>query len=276
MKEHIIRLGCCLLPIVWLVPAALRAADDKEEGPALNDLSMEVSALQTLYQLQVTRGQMTELKKIAARTADKPVNRQASMGSAQLRRLFGELHAALVKADDDDKIAELHEKLDKLRDKEKLELDDQFELSEAAHVETPRALPLFTPRQLAFYAASIADELQDPLEQIQSAMAQVRALDDKKWKDYRGAVAEEVGRLLAGLDVEAAEEIGDRVVQLLIVVRSLNNEELKTRGPELDAKARAIVGEAGPLEVMRNVLEYHLAELLSNPRLTAALDARLK
>jgi hypothetical protein len=36
------------------------------------------------------------------------------------------------------------------------------------------------------------------------------------------------------------------------------------------------VGDLGPLQVLQNVMENVLAALLSNPRLVAAIDARLQ
>jgi hypothetical protein len=63
---------------------------------------------------------------------------------------------------------------------------------------------------------------------------------------------------------------------LLIQVRALTEEEFKAQRPELEKMARAIVGDLSPLDVLRHALVQDLAELLSNPRLAAAIDARLK
>ncbi len=45
---------------------------------------------------------------------------------------------------------------------------------------------------------------------------------------------------------------------------------------ELESAARAIVGGLSPADIVRNEIEYSLAELLSNGRLAAALKARLE
>ncbi len=95
-------------------------------------------------------------------------------------------------------------------------------------------------------------------------------------KQVRDEVSEEVGRLAAGLDVDKAGQISDQVVQLLIQARALQEQEFKKRQPQLEKEARQIVGEIGPVDVIRHVVEQALAEMLSNPRLTAAIDARLK
>ena len=58
--------------------------------------------------------------------------------------------------------------------------------------------------------------------------------------------------------------------------RALKDDEFKKERPELEKTARQIVGEVGPLDVLRHAVERSLADLLSNPRLAAAIDARLK
>ena len=107
-------------------------------------------------------------------------------------------------------------------------------------------------------------------------MNKVRGLKDEQWKQLRDEVSEEVARLVAGLDTEKAGHVSDRVVQLLIQVRALKDDEFKKERPELEKTARQIVGEVGPLDVLRHAVERSLADLLSNPRLAAAIDARLK
>ena len=81
---------------------------------------------------------------------------------------------------------------------------------------------------------------------------------------------------MVGLDVDKADRVNDRVAALLIRVRSLTNEEFAKQQPDLDQAAAKIVGDVGALEVLRHYVEFDLANLLSNPRLAAALDARLK
>ena len=78
------------------------------------------------------------------------------------------------------------------------------------------------------------------------------------------------------VDAEKASKVGDKVVQWLIEVRSLDDDEFKAQRTELEKKARQIVGDPHPLDVMRRAMEMTLAELLSNPRLEAAIAARLK
>ena len=141
---------------------------------------------------------------------------------------------------------------------------------EAGREQAPKFLRTLSPAQLASFIGAIAVGVPDPVDTIVEALEKVRVLQDKEWKSSREALSDEIGRLVAGLDSEKAGECGDKVVQLLIVSRSLSDEEFTKRKPDLAKKAQAIVGDQGPLEVLRNEVEYRLAELLSNPRLEAA------
>src|SRR6516225_11178225 len=80
--------------------------------PTLNDLSMEVAALQALYQFRFTPEQMVKLKKLAGETAEETGARLAVAVSDAFRRTLFDLRSALVKADDEERIAKLFERLE--------------------------------------------------------------------------------------------------------------------------------------------------------------------
>ena len=150
-------------------------------------------------------------------------------------------------------------------------------MADAAQKRAPEALRLLCAKQAAQDIAAVADDITDPTELLLDALEQVRQLQEQdKVKGYRDQVGEEVGRLVGGLDPAKAGKIADQVVQLLIAVCSLREDEFKAQRAELDQKARALIGDVGPTDVIRNFLEHSLAELLSNPRLVAAINARLK
>lgn len=286
MTRWLALLVAFFLAATWLFLNSEGTADKHEDaeeseaaasdGPSLNDLSLEVTALDTLYRLQLTRAQMEALQDLAQETAPKGASRQQAKGSAKLRKTLSELRDALVKADDDDRIAELAGQLDKIIDAEKPELDDEVEIGEEASAQAARVLRFLTPKQVAAYASGFGDDIPDPLVRIQESMETARDLDDKEWEKFRTEISTEIGRLLAGLDGDKAQESGDKVVQLLIIVRSLSDEEFEKQRPDLEEQAVKIVGDLAPTDVIRHVVEYHLAELLSNPRLPAALELRLK
>jgi hypothetical protein len=256
--------------LYWVSPGG--AADP----PSLNDLSMEVSALYTLYQFQLSPAQMEKLRRLARETAEKPGARQAPKASDEYRKTLGELRDALVSADDGDLIGALQEKLDELAETEKPEVDGGFEVTDAARRCVPELFRLLTARQVVAFVAAYGDQFPDPNERLLEALDKVRDLKPREWKELREDLSEEVGHLVAGLDPDKAVRVGDKVVQWLITVRALTEDEFKTQRPELEKRAREIVGDVAPLDVIRHAVEYALAELLSNPRLGEALAARLK
>jgi hypothetical protein len=264
-----------LIPLVLLLPAP---AQDPSRGQktSVNELSMEVAALRALHQLRINPEQLKMLKKLAPETSQRPGPRQRAKVSEAYAHLLIDLRTALADGTDDELISELEEKLDELTEDEAPELDDSVEMTDAARQRASALLRQFTARQLASYIALYGDDFPDPVELLRGALSRVRPLAAKEWKQLREEVSEEVGRLVAGLDPDRAVQIGDKVVQLLIQVRALTDDEFKTQRSELEKAARQIVGDISPLEVIRHQLEYALAELLSNPRLEAALDLRLK
>lgn len=264
----------------WVIAVLIVVAGPEgraAEPQSLNELSLEVSALEVLYQLQATRPQLQALKKVAAGTLDeKPAARQPAKGGESLRKVLSELRDVLARARDHDRILGLMERLEKVYEKEMPELDDVVEITDEAREAVPKVLKLFTARQVGLLVGALADDVPEPLDVLCDALEEARGLDDEEWKEYRASVGDEIGRLLGGLDAEKAGALGDRAVQLLIVARGLSAAVFKDERAELEAKARALVGDVGPTEVLRHAVEYRLAELLSNPRLKEALEARLE
>src|SRR5262245_43193561 len=118
------RAGWMLLAALWLGPAQPTADAQGDGKLSLNDLSLEVAALQTLYFLQPTPEQEKALHELAPRTATQSGPRRPGRASAELRAALAELRQALVEDEDDDRIDELGEKVDKLREDEKPAIDD--------------------------------------------------------------------------------------------------------------------------------------------------------
>jgi hypothetical protein len=262
-----------ILPLVTLCLAGCQVAPAKL---SLNDLSMEVNALYIIYQLQLTPDQLRALAKLAPETAGDAEARETPKAGEAYRRVLTKLREALADPKDDDQIADLVEELDERHEKEAPHLDDGVTLTDGARKRTPEFLRLLSARQLRGYLESIGDEVSDPLETLREALDRVRGMSGDEWRDFRRIVGPQVGSLVAGLDAERANRVSDRVVQWLIGVRALSDAEFKAQRAELEAEARKLVGDVGPLEVLRHFVEHDLAELLSNPRLAAAVAARLK
>jgi hypothetical protein len=253
-----------------------RAHQPKKDAPVtLSHLSMEVTALQTIRNLDLTAKQLKTLRQWAKYTVPKAELRKESKGSDKFRGALEEVHRALLANSDEKRIDELTDKLEAIREQEKPQLDDEVEITEEARKRAPEAVRLLGASQVAVYLA-VLEEIDDPREHLMEAITKVRDLSAEKWKELRSDIAATIGRLSAGLDSEKADRIGDEAVQLLIVVRSLSEAEFKTQKPELEKKAQKLFGEIGPFDVLRHIMEYTLAELLSNPRLAQAIDAQLK
>ena len=275
MKGYLATISLATLMVI--APGLLNAGDPPKGTPTNpNDLSLEIAALQTLYQFRFTAVQMEAMRKIASETAQTNEARPAPKASEGYRKKLVELRAALVEAKDEEAIGKIQEEVDKLRESEKPEIDDGFEISDAARTQAPDLLKKLSARQLNGFLANYGNDFPDPLERIRDALDRVRKLEGKDWEKFRDEVSEDVGRLVSGLDATNSTETGNQVVQLLIATRALKDDEFKTQRTSLQKKAEAIVGNLGPFDVMRHVCEYSLAELLSNPRLAAVLDARLK
>jgi hypothetical protein len=240
----------------------------------INPLNLEVTALQMLYQFRITRPQLEELAKLAPFTVGpRPQVREVN-ASAEYVSTLKHLHDALID-NDDDEIARLSAALEDLRDKENPELDDA-DITEGARKKVPEFLRSLGARQVASYVTDYADEFPDPREKLVESFEEVRKMPGREWEERRDEVAGQVGWLVAGLDSAAETKINTRVTELLNKVKGLKEEEFKAKRNELERAAADIVGNLGPDDFMRHFVERSLAELLSNPRLAAAVEARLK
>jgi hypothetical protein len=263
-----------LLTVAAAHPTTARAGD----GPAkedLNTVSLQVAALQTLHQLAATPAQLEGLAKLAKETAAKGEKRKAAKASEKFRKTLTDLRDALVNADED-KIEELSDTLDEVRDSEEPDLDDGVALTDEARRRAPDAWRLFTTRQTANFLSLYGDDIPDPLTLLLDALDQSRKLSAEEWKDYSEGLVEKAGWLLGGVDAGRARKAGDKVAALLEGIRALKDDELKAKRPDLEQEIHKLVETVGPTAVLRHILDHDMAELLSNPQLPAALEARLK
>jgi hypothetical protein len=261
-------------PTVLAANNTAPSAPPETDAPDLNPLNMEVSALETLGQLKLTRSQLERLAKLAPATAHEAPPSRPTKVSAEYQKTLKDLRAALID-EDEERIAYLTSTLDELREKEEPDFDE-VEITEAARRHTAEVLRSLNARQVVGFLADFAEEFPDPYEKLTDAFEDVRKLPDEDWEELRDEVAGQVGWLVAGLDGAAEGQVRERVKELLNRVRRLKGEEYTAKRAELETLAKSIIGKVGPTEVIRHFTERSLAELLSNPRLSAALEARLK
>jgi hypothetical protein len=237
---------------------------------------MEVQALRTLYNLRLTTEQMKELAKYAKDTAEPARKRNQGKASDEYRKVLTELRDALAAASDDDKIGDLEDAFTELEEKEKPDMDDSVEATAAARKRAPELFKKMRPSQLASYLGFLAEDVVDPQDVLVSTMKEIRSANNEEWKDRRDDLAEELGWLLGGVDEKKAQKVNDQVVAFLNKVKALSDDEFKAKQADLEKEAEKLAGDVGPERVLRNRVERTFAELLSNPRLQAALALRLK
>jgi hypothetical protein len=262
--------------VMSALPVPVRAEDAKEATPNdLNELSLEVTALQMLYQFQFTPAQMDKIRQCAKESAEKGRHRQAGQASKEFQEKLHELHKALVRAADTDLIDQLSDELDELRHEEEPLLEDDVKPTKEARKHAPAILRLLKANQYAAYAALLV-EMFDPLDLLTESLPKVRELKGEDWRQQRKKIAAEIGRLVGGVDAAKEEQIKKEVAALLTRCHKLDSQDFEDQRGELDEAARQIIGAISPADVIRNEIEYTIAELLSNVRLAAALAARLR
>jgi hypothetical protein len=265
--------AACVASAALLLPAF---ADDKaEKEQPLHEISLEVQALRAIEDLRLTQDQLGLLAKLAKETAEPARKRAEPKASAEYRRLLTRLRDALA-AQDEDKVDELEGELEELKSKENPVIDEDVTVTRAARMRAPEVFRTFKASELASYYGAVANEVLDPLLHLTTSLRVVRGLEKDEWRDRRDAIADEVAWLVAGADAAKWEKVSDQTVALLSKARSLSDEEFKAQEKELEKSAKAIAGAVGPDAVLRHYAERELAELLSNPRLAAAIKARQK
>src|SRR5438477_6769474 len=118
--------------VCLLLPATAAA-----QGDDLTALGLEVSALQTLQDLDLEADQLKALKGLAKGAAAPKPATKAVKASEAFAKTLKDLRAALIKGDDD-KISELQAKLDDLREKENIDLGDRLPLTDSARKRAPQ------------------------------------------------------------------------------------------------------------------------------------------
>jgi len=248
------------------MPQTPKSAPKPAPRANLNDLSMEIAALQTLRDLELSPPQLTGLTKLARESTAKGERREPAKTSPEFAAALANLHAAYVKGDEQ-QIGECREKLDALTEKQEPELDNGVNITEGALSNAADALKLLNVRQTGSFLATL--ELTDPAEFLLSAAEQVR--DIKNGKDLEqeiATVAEEVAWLLHGTDDDEGQKTKDKVTALL---QRAGKAGAAGNRKAVENEVRQVVGQVDNMEVISHILEHGMAEFLSNPRLEAAI-----
>lgn len=259
---------------------AISGAGPKKEKPAavgpkadlpadLNLACLRVRAMDTLYELDLSPAQLKALRTAAAGCASDAARKPAPE-NAKLAGALKDFAAALLARGDDEKIAELRNKVTELSDDDDANLDDDVHPTPAARTRAVEASQRFNAAQVAAFLASHADQVADPAEAMVSLLAEVRETDDAAEADEQVRdQSEDLGWLVAGQDAKRAAAV---TAQIGAWVKA--NKDAAPGAP-LEESARKVVGSTPPMVVLTHWMENRTAELLSNPQLPQAIDAVL-
>jgi len=280
LSRRLWAVGALFLALTMSAGAAPKKSDktppSKPSKEDVNDLSMEVAALQTIHQLKLDKAQLEALGKLAREITPHAQEREAAKVSDKYRKALLAVRDALT-ANDDARIEGRSTALDELRTKESPEVEEGVELTAAARIKAGEVLALLKSQQIASYlGAQEDDDLAGPADRLSAAFEESRKKSGEEWDEARDAAAEAVGWLVAGLDADASAKMADQAKTLLESGHLLSEADFKAQRKELDPAAGNLAGDLSSMEVLRRVVEHGLAELLSNPRLGAAVEARLK
>jgi hypothetical protein len=279
--------------------APLAAAQDRKARPKfdvipppddVNDLSMEVAALRTMYLLKASpdqapdlpdRNQFNALLLLSRnpKTAEPPRDRNEAKVSKNYRKVLTDLRAGFI-MNHEGRIRELSDQLEEITKDEQPELDDAVEVTQAARNNTHKLLLYFDANRTVPYLAAYGKEFPDPFMLLLSSIgsaAKSKKPSEEEWPAMREFVIKEVSWQVGGLALKRQQQIGAQVAQFLDAAYKLSEAELKKGGlpgGKMKHEVGKIVNVADCCNIIRNVLEQDLAELLSNPRLLAARKAR--
>jgi hypothetical protein len=264
------------LIFLFCVVAPSRGEEPSKGGKVTpSELALEINALRTLYYLKTTPEQAEALLKLSKHTSGPARHRKKSKLTAEYRRLMEEVRDALLE-DDEERVESLEDRLEEKTIRESPEIDDAVDVTDAARGHVSKVMKLFRPFQAATFLGMHAEQIPDPRERLLEALTRVRDWDLGDWQDKRDVLGDEIAQLAVGADKDKYVKTRDAVIDLLARARTMKGEEYSKKCGELEQTAEKILGRTGPTDVLRNFMENELARMLSNPRLEAALQARIK
>lgn len=255
-----------------LAPAARAANKDS----AIIEASVEVWALQALRDLDLTKDQMRVLKGLSENTSTPLGDRETPTLKDVYADKIQKLRDALEKGTEGEQIDNLQDDIDTMRDDDDFDLDDSVAITPAARAKVPVVLKILTSAQIASYIAAYEDEAPDPVQTLLDAVDDVRGSDEEDARSTAEETADEVAALIAGLDPEKQKPVAEKVRSYLDRAWRMKEGEYKKKKSQLERDAKEIVGEIEGFVILRHWIERDVAELLSNPLLNKAIEARLK
>jgi hypothetical protein len=239
----------------------------------LNKASMRVIAVDTLYQLDLTRAQL-EAMRTAAEGSATNAERSAPKGNPRLVAAFENLNRALLDGKDDEQIAKLRNELSDLSTADDVHLDDEIRPTVMAMKKAASITRQLTSSQIAAYLASHADEVNDPVDKMVASLPSLHDAGGSVDSDSQD-VADDIAHLVLGVDSGDAAALSAKVLVWLKANRDLPDDQLVSNRVALGKSARKVLGEFSPMDVLSHWMDNQVAILLSNPQSPQAISAML-
>jgi hypothetical protein len=253
-------------------PAAPAETNDVALPADMNSASLRISALDMLYELDLSPEQLAAFAgagataTAATRTPVKP--------NEKLMDLFAKMQAAILSNTDDQAITTLRNQIIDFVNTNNVELDDTVRTTAAAHAAAPALCNKLKASQIAAFLAMHADEVGDPEEMMLGALTTLRdarsnpdLVDGNLVQD----TATSIGYLVAGMDDIKAKAITDQVAAWLKTGTALSDADFAAQHETLVANAGKMVNAASPMDVLTHWMQQQVAILLSNPEGTRAI-----
>lgn len=254
---------------------AFRAHAAAPANESVVNVSLEVWALQGLYDLDLSPDQLKALKTLAEGSASPLGERDPPKVNDKYVAKLKALRDALAKGQDDD-VDSLRNEVETMEDGDDLDVDDSLAISDSARTKAAAVIKLLTASQMVSYMAAYEDEAPDPVQSLLDAADDIRDSDAEDAKSVADDAADEVGTLIAGLELAKQKPVQEKIRAFLQRAKKMSEADFKSKHADLEKSAKEIVGDTDGFVILRHWLLRDMAELLSNPRLTSAIDARLK
>jgi hypothetical protein len=231
---------------------------------------LEVDALSTLNDLNLTAEQLSAISDLSADTAGAEPAPPAEVNANYAAALASLREAILTR--DEDKIDAAQQHVSDLEDQ--LDIDTPTpELTDAACAKVADAMKLLSPHQVVQYFAQNADDFPDVQALLAEAIDECRGLPKDQFTDLRDDVADEISTV-AGFKPTAAGKppIHGKIVNFLNKVHGLSDDDFKSQRSALVDEGKALVKDIPAISGIRNWFEHELAELLANPQLPKAIE----
>jgi hypothetical protein len=235
--------------------------------PTVADLELQVVALNTLYEMQLTPQQTQSIKKLGADSVTTAMPSDAAP-DPDYRLTLVDLRSALL-AQDQEKIFTTQKRLEDLRRILHIVPSAKVIVTEEAKKNAGAAIQVLNSGQIADYIAIHSSEVRDATEPILDALDQCRNLPDNDAFDRLcHEASEDADFLIEGYSGRGTAATTKKVTALLTKARKMSDATFNAqRSKQLDDQARAIVPDH--FVSLRHWLEGQMACLLSNPQLNS-------